>query len=61
MDLNKSFDKDGHKAEFEEQDEDSVELPADTLAILRDFMQNKQTQVLSECDMVEEDWVNTYK
>lgn len=42
----------------DEQDDDPVELSPDTLAILQEFLQNKNTQKSLECeDMFEEDWV----
>lgn len=41
-------------------EDDPVELPADTLAILSEFLQNKQEQESSETgkDIFEEDWVS---
>lgn len=44
----------------EEQDEDPVELAPDTLAILQEFLQNRDVQRSAECgEMFEEDWVRT--
>lgn len=48
-----------HKKNNEEElDDDLVELPPDTLAILNEFLLNKDNQKSLECeDMFEEDWV----
>lgn len=45
----------------EEQDDDLVELPPDTLAILNEFLQNKDNQKSLESeDVFEEDWVHEW-
>lgn len=49
--------QDGNK----ERDEDSVELPLDSLAILQEFLQNKTMQRSLECEEIfEEDWVQPF-
>lgn len=60
MDLLKNNHKKTNQDGNEEQEEDSVELPADTLAILREFLQNKDMQkTLNGEETFEEDWVHT--
>lgn len=61
MDINKSNTETKIKDCDNEEDEDSVELPPDTLAILQEFLKNKDKQTNSECEeMVEEDWVHIF-
>lgn len=44
----------------EERDDDPVELPPDTLAILQEFLQNQNMQKSLESeDMFEENWVKS--
>lgn len=41
-----------------EDDDDHIELPPDTMAILNEFLHNKEKQKSLECeDLFEEDWV----
>lgn len=45
----------------EERDDDPVELPPDTLAILQEFLQNQNMQKSLESeDMFEENWVQSF-
>lgn len=60
MDSQKNTNKNKNQESNDEQDDDPVELPPDTLAILNEFLQNKNKQTSLECeDMFEENWVET--
>lgn len=60
MDTLKNNNKNINQDYNEEQDDDPVELPPDTLAILNEFLQNKDKQKSLECgDMFEENWVQS--
>lgn len=59
MDSLENYNKNPNQGDNEDCfcDDDPVELPPDTLAILNEFLQNKDKKKASECDMLEEDWV----
>lgn len=59
MDFSRNEDKKTNQNDCEEQDGDTDTLPADTLAILQEFLRNKDLQKTVECEenVFEEDWV----
>lgn len=60
MDFVKNNEDNTNQDRNGEEDKDPVELPPDTLAILQEFLQNKDKQSSSECEeMFEENWVYT--